>query len=191
MQKSTLGFFGNKLSAALILMIATGCTSTPPADYSATPVAPAVAKQQMPVPISQTQTTEKTTISDDGSTITTEQTTTTIGFDPAKAAAALAAPASPATNSGLIGQWQMVSSSSGASCSLAFYGAPAATEGKATSNCPSGFLLNGITGWAYQNGQLNILKGTNVALTLNQLGPTRFDGVASNGFISTTITLKR
>jgi hypothetical protein len=36
-----------------------------------------------------------------------------------------------------------------------------------------------------------LMKGAETVLTLNQLSPARFDGVASSGILSTTITLKR
>jgi Protease inhibitor Inh len=180
------------LLASTFLLLLSACQSTPPPSYS-TP-APVAVQTLKPAssPISQTKTTGTTTVSADGSTITTEQTTTTVGFDPAKASAALVNAAVPApVNAGFTGQWKMVSSSNGSTCNVALYGAPDATTGKAGSDCAPGFMLNGITGWSYQSGQMALMKGAETVLTLNQLSPARFDGVASSGILSTTITLKR
>ncbi len=140
-----------------------------------------------------TRSTERTTVSPDGSTLRTERTTTRVGFDPNGAARAVGALVGGAGMSqGLAGAWTMQSSSNGTMCSVFLYGAPGAPSGAATSSgCPMGGIMSGITNWTYENGQLTILKGSATGIVLNQMGPNRFDGTATWGFLSTRIALFR
>ncbi len=140
-----------------------------------------------------TNVTERSTLSPDGSTLRTERTTTSVGFDPNRAAGALGALVSAgAAQGGIAGAWQMQSSSSGVMCSVFLYGQPGASSGAATSSgCPVGGIMSGITDWSYDGGRLTIAKGGSTAITLNQMGPNRFDGTATWGFLSTRIALYR
>jgi hypothetical protein len=146
-------------------------------------------------PIQRTTVSERTTLSPDGSTLRTTRTTTSVGFDPDKAAAAagrlLSAAAGPSAYQGIPGTWTSRSSSTGTGCTVALYGAPDATSGGAASACNSSSVLGGVSGWRYENGRLTLLKGQEVALAMNQAGPNRFDGTATWGFLSTNISLFR
>jgi hypothetical protein len=173
---------------AVSLSACTSSGNAPPAPAPAP--APQVAQTNIPqAGVTQTKVTETTTIDDDG-TVTTETTTVSMGVN-TPTAPAVAVAAKPAANAGLPGQWTMVSSSSGATCNVALYGAPNAVNGKAASDCPGGFILNGVSAWNYSGGVLSLIKGGSPVLSLNQLGPNRFDGQATGMGITTTISLYR
>jgi Protease inhibitor Inh len=140
-----------------------------------------------------TRVTERATVSPDGSSIRTERTTTTVGFNPDRAAAALGrVVGGPAVNQGMAGVWTMQSSSNGSMCSVYLYGAPTDVQGAATSSgCPLGGIMSGITAWRLEGNQLTIMKGEATGIVLNQMGPNRFDGSASWGFLTTRIALFR
>jgi hypothetical protein len=156
--------------------------------------------EPMPAPasVARTTTNEKTTVSPDGRTVTTEKTTTTIGFSapaapaapPAAAPAGFAVPP-PTGGGGMAGVWTMHSSSTNQSCPVAFYGPPEATAGQAQANCGGGSLLTGVSGWSLEGNQLELTRGNDVAMTLNQTGPNRYQATAQLGILSTTITLFR
>lgn len=167
--------------------------STPPPFGGAPAPAAVPAPAQQAETINRTVATENVEVGEDG-TITTTKTTTTVGFSvPAAAPAAAAAAPTPAAiaANGVPGAWKMQSSSTKAMCDVQLYGAPGAVSGQAASNCPYGYILNGITAWQYNAGVLSLLKGSGVALSLNQLNPNRFDGTASSMGLTTTIALYR
>lgn len=161
------------------------------------PPLPAAARTGAPAaapPLQHTSVSEKTRISADGRTIQTTRTTTSVGFDPNKAAAAadrLIAAANRPDDGSLPGTWTSRSSSTGTGCTIALYGDAQAAQGTAASACNAGSVLAGISGWRYADGRLILLKGNEEALVMNRAGPHRFDGSAKWGFLSTTITLFR
>ncbi len=170
----------------------------PPAPGEPTTSAPRVAAPE-PASISRTTTSERTTVSPDGRTVTTETTTTSVGFSaPPATPAAPTAPARtgfaippPTGGSGMPGVWTMHSSSTNQSCTLAFYGPPEATAGQAQASCGTGSLVTGISGWSLEGNQLELTRGNDVAMTLNQTGPNRYQATAQAGILSTTITIFR
>jgi hypothetical protein len=131
---------------------------------------------------------ESTSVADDG-TITTERTTTTIGFSAPAATAPIVA-AAPA-QAGVPGAWKLQSSATKAICDINLYGAPGASNGEAASNCMQFESLRGLTGWRAANGTLELLRGQEAALVFRQLGPNRFDGQASWLGLTTTLALYR
>ncbi len=154
---------------------------------------PRDARQEAAQPIyERTRISERSTVAPDGS-VRTETTRASVSFDPNKAAGALGALVSAGhAQGGIPGAWQMQSSSNGMMCSVFLYGQPGAVSGAATSSgCPMGGIMSGITNWTYDGGRLTIAKGGSTAITLNQMGPNRFDGTATWGFLSTRIALYR
>lgn len=149
--------------------------------------------------VSRTTTNEKTTVSPDGRTVTTEKTTTTIGFSAPATPAAPAAASTPtgfavpppSGGAGMAGVWTMHSSSTNQSCPVAFYGPAEATAGQAQANCGTGSLLTGVSGWSLEGNQLELTRGNDVAMTLNQTAPNRYQATAQAGILSTTITIFR
>jgi hypothetical protein len=134
---------------------------------------------------------ESTSVAEDG-TITTERTTTTIGFSaPAAPAAATPATAPASAPTGIPGAWKLQSSATKAMCDVNLYGGPNAAAGEAASNCASFESLRGLSGWRYANGTLELLRGADPAMTFRQLGPNRFDGQASWLGLTTTLALYR
>ena len=156
--------------------------------------APQPAQAVLP-PIQRTDETKSVTVSPDGRSMRTETTRTTVGIDPNKAveaAARILGGAQGGANQGIPGVWQAQSSSNRSMCSVQLYGSPTAASGAAASSgCSFGGALSGLSGWRYQNGQLELLKGETVSLRLNQLGPNRFDGQMTWGPLTTTIALYR
>ena len=140
---------------------------------------------------------QKVTVSADGQTVRTDTTRTSVSVDPDKAAAAAGALLGAATGGGggaqgVPGMWRAYSSSNRETCSVQLYGPPDAMSGAAeSSGCPFGGAMQGISGWQFSNGQLHIKKGGETALTLNPLGPNRYDGKLTWGMLSTTISLYR
>jgi hypothetical protein len=138
-----------------------------------------------------TRTSERVTVGGDGA-VRTERTTTTVGFNPDRAAGALERVTSGALSGGVAGTWQMQSSSSGVICTVYLYGAPADRSGGASSaGCPAGGVMSGVSSWSYDNGRLTLTKGGTTAMVISQQGPNRFDGTATWGFLSTRIALYR
>ncbi len=165
-----------------------GLTSTPPPFGG-----PHDARPQNAIPTyERTTSAERTSVGADG-TVRTDRTTTRVGFDPNRAAVALAALSAPRAAQGSIaGPWQMQSSSSGSMCSVYLYGDSSSTSGSASSSgCPVGGIISGVSGWSYANNQLTLSKGGTTAMVLNQMSPNRFDGTATWGFLSTRISLYR
>lgn len=137
---------------------------------------------------------EKTRVGADG-TVHTTRTSTSVSFNPDKAASAvdglLSAAARPADGS-IPGTWTSRSSSNGATCSVALYGDPAALQGAASASCASGAsMLSGATAWRYADGQLTLYKGSEVAMVFHRAGPHHYAGTAKWGFLTTTIRLTR
>lgn len=136
---------------------------------------------------------ERTRVGADG-TVHTTRTTTSVSFDPNRAAAAvdsLVSAANRPADGSIPGTWTSRSSSTGTGCTIALYGDPTAQEGSAASACNAGSVLAGVTTWRYSEGRLVLYKGSEEALAMNRAGPHRFDGTAKWGFLSTTITLFR
>lgn len=193
--KYTISLAGVFATASLFLA---ACDTTGPrsADVGlvAPPLpAPATARTTEPPAFQRTTINERTTVGADG-TVRTTRTTATVGFDPdraATAAGALLAAANRPGDGSIAGTWTSRSSSTGTGCSVALYGDAAATSGQAASACNSSSVLGGVTAWRYAEGRLTLLKGDQVALQMNRAGPHRFDGTATWGFLSTTITLYR
>jgi Protease inhibitor Inh len=182
-----------------------GCTSAGPSSsvpqaQVATPAPFGTASGATPQPVakpavaqamSKTTTTEKTTVSADGSTVTTEKTTMSVGFDPVAAQKALVAPVAAAANAGIPGSWKLQSSSSKAICDVSLSGAPASVSGEAATNCAAFSSMKGVSGWRYANGSLELLRGAEVAVAFQQSGPSRFDGQYSAMGLTTTLALYR
>jgi hypothetical protein len=169
-------------------------TATPP-PFGAPRTSAVAAAPRTPV-IQDTRVSERTSVSPDGRSVRTERTTTSVSFDPDRAAGALERLASSGTataaNQGIPGVWQMQSSSTRLICTVNLYGGPQETQGQANSvGCPVGGTMQGITGWRYESGKLTILKGSEVSIVMDQLGPNRFDGTATWGFLTTKIALYR
>jgi hypothetical protein len=180
-------------ATALVGLTLAACQSVGSGGAALTPP-PLPSSAGTPPPLQRTSVTERTTLSSDGSTLRTTRTTTSVGFDPERAASAagrLMSGMGGGVNQGIPGQWTSQSASTGTGCTIALYGAPEATSGGAASACNAGSVLAGINGWSYQNGQLSLMRGSEAALTLSQLGPNRFDGTATWGFLSTRISLYR
>jgi Protease inhibitor Inh len=174
----------------------TAVISAPVGPFGSTPPpfgTPRGSDMPRPEGFERTRSTERTTLSPDGSTLRTERTTTRVGFDPNGAARAVGALVGGAGYAqGLAGAWTMQSSSNGMMCTVFLYGGPGSTTGAATSSgCPMGGIMSGITSWTYAENQLTILKGSATGIVLNQMGPNRFDGTATWGFLSTRIALYR
>lgn len=143
--------------------------------------------------IQRTTVNERTTVSADGNAIRTTRTTTTVGFNPDRAAGAVGrmlAAATPA-NTGIPDNWTTVSSSNNSRCNVVLYGAPNATSGSGGAACEGSSTLSSINSWRYDNGQLFLMNGGSTVITMNQAGPNQFRGTLSWGFLSTTITMYR
>ena len=138
---------------------------------------------------------EKVTASPDGRTIRTETTRTSVSVDANRAAASVGAMLGAASGNsdgsqGVPGTWRAYSSSSRETCTVQLYGPPGAMEGAADSaGCSYGGALQGISGWQFTGGQLLLRKGSATSLTLNPLGPNRYDGQLTWGILRTTISL--
>jgi hypothetical protein len=187
-------FFAIAISAAVL----GACTEREPVNTAlVAPPLPATSRIGAPTaapPIQHTTVSEKTNVSADGRSIQTTRTTTSVGFDPNKAAAAaerLIAVANRPEDGSLPGTWTSRSSSNGTGCTVALYGDPQAAQGSAASACNVSSVLTGVSSWRYADGRLSLYKGSEEALVLNRAGPHRFDGSAKWGFLSTTITLSR
>lgn len=188
---------GYCLAVAAMIALA-GCSERESVDTAlVAPPLPATSRIGTPAaapPIQHTTVSERTSVSADGRSIQTTRTTTSVGFDPNRAAAAadrLVAIANRPEDGSLPGTWTSRSSSTGTGCTIALYGDGQAMQGAAASACNSSSILGGISGWRYAEGRLTLLKGSEEALTLNRAGPHRFDGTAKWGFLSTTISLTR
>jgi hypothetical protein len=155
--------------------------------------APAAASRPGISPIQHVEESRSQSVSPDGRTIRTESTRTSVSFDPERAVAALGALAGPqAASRGVAGQWRAQSSSSRVVCSVSLYGDEASSGGQAeSSGCGFGGSLWGITGWRMAGGNLQLLKGQEVSLDLQPLGPGRFQAQQSLGILTTTISLYR
>ncbi|MCU0832121.1 MAG: hypothetical protein MUC58_11525 [Rhizobiaceae bacterium] len=180
-------------------VVAANTVSTPPpfgapaqtpgtATMPTTPAATAV--QPVPNGVNRTNVTERTIVEDDG-TVRTEKTTVSFGFSQPTVAAAPAIVAPAAFNTGIAGGWKLQSSATKAMCDVNLYGGPGATSGEAASNCMGYDSMRGVNGWRYVNGQLELLRGPDVALAFNQLGPNRFDTQHSWMGLTTTLALYR
>lgn len=184
-------FIATAISAAALA----ACTEREPLSTAlVAPPLPATNRATAPAPIQHTTVSEKTNVSADGRSIQTTRTTTSVGFDPNKAAAAadrLIAVANRPDDGSLPGTWTSRSSSTGTGCTIALYGDATSTQGNAASACNAGSILAGVTTWRYADGRLALYKGSEEALVLNRAGQHRFDGSAKWGFLSTTITLYR
>ena len=183
--------------AATTLMLAS-CTEREPVNTAlVAPPLPTTNRATAPAaqaPIRHTTVSEKTSVSADGRSIQTTRTTTSVGFDPNKAAAAaerLISAADRPDDGSLPGTWTSRSSSTGTGCTVALYGDPQATQGAAASACNTSSILGGVSTWRYAEGRLSLFKGSEEVLVLNRLGPHRFDGQAKWGFLSTTFSLTR
>lgn len=184
------------LFAAGIMLSACGEQEAPGAALVAPPLPTTsrIGAPAAPPPIQHTSVSEKTSVSADGSTVRTTRTTTSVGFDPNKAAAAaerLISAANRPDDGSLPGTWTSRSSSNGTGCTVALSGDPQAVQGSAASACNVSSVLSGVSSWRYAEGRLTLYKGSEEALALNRLGPHRFDGTAKWGFLSTTISLTR
>lgn len=140
--------------------------------------------------------TQKITVSPDGQTVRTDTTRTSVSVDPDRALAAagqlLGGAMAGNGAQGLPGLWRAHSSSNRETCTVQLYGPPDALAGAAdSSGCAYGGALQGISGWQFTGGQLHLKKGSETSLTLNPLGPNRYDGKLTWGILTTTISLYR
>ena len=133
-------------------------------------------------------------VSPDGRTVRTETTRTGVSFDPDRAIAALGGLAANQQGAprGVVGEWRAQSSSNRVICSITLYGDESSIGGQAESTgCGFGGSLYGISGWRIAGGDLQFLKGANVSISLQPVGPGRFQTQESLGFLTTTISLYR
>lgn len=138
--------------------------------------------------------TQRVSVSADGSTVKTTTTRTSVGFNPERAAAAVGTLLSAGgQQQGVAGMWRIQSSSNREMCSLNLYGGPDAVSGAVTSSgCSWGSIGAEAAQWRYANGRMELVKKSGeVGLTLNQLGPTRFEGRLTWGILTTTMVMFR
>ncbi len=129
----------------------------------------------------------------DGS-VRTETTRTSVSFDSHRAAAALGGLAGGPGGAfvGLPGEWRLQADSNRVICSVTLLGSVEASEGPASSSgCSFGAPGQGITGWRYDGQSLYLLKPGSAPFRMTPVGPNRFDGAASLGFLSVRYALYR
>ncbi len=75
---------------------------------------------------------------------------------------------------------------------MTLLGSVEASEGPASSSgCSFGAPGQGITGWRYDGQSLYLLKPGSAPFRMTPVGPNRFDGAASLGFLSVRYALYR